>query len=359
MALVYKDRVKSTSTTTGTGTYTLGSASTGFQGFSAVGNGGKCCYCATDGTDWEVGVGTYTTAGTVLERTTILKSSNSDAAVNWSAGTKTIFLTMPADRDIVGTANQITVTESDTTADLTLSLDGTLAAIAALTVAADKLIYATGADAFATTDFSSFARTILDDANAAAVRTTIGAGTGSGDLLAANNLSDVATAATARTNLGVGTGDSPQFAAINLGHASDTSITRVSAGLIAVEGVNVVTTSETQTLTNKRYTPRIGTEASSATSTPTSDTVDQWNVTALAEADAFAAPTGTPTNGQHLIIRIKDNGTARALSWNAIYRAGTDVVLPSTTVISKTVYLGFIYNSADSKWDLLVVTGNI
>jgi hypothetical protein len=121
----------------------------------------------------------------------------------------------------------------------------------------------------------------------------------------------------------------------------------------------VVTPTGTQTLTNKRITLRIGTEASSATSTPDSDAYDQWNVTALAAADAFAAPSGTPTDGQKLMIRIKDNGTARALTWNAIYRAGTDIPLPTTTVISKTMYIGFVYNAADSKWDLIGVVGNI
>lgn len=114
----------------------------------------------------------------------------------------------------------------------------------------------------------------------------------------------------------------------------------------------------TDTLTNKRVTPRIGTEASSATSTPTADSIDQWNVTALAAADAIAAPTGTPTDGQKLILRIKDNGTARALTWNAIYRASSDFPLPSTTVISKTMYLGFIYNSADTKWDFVSYLNN-
>lgn len=120
----------------------------------------------------------------------------------------------------------------------------------------------------------------------------------------------------------------------------------------------IVGTDATQIITNKRITPRIGTETSSATSTPTADTVDQWNVTALAVADAFAAPTGTPTDGQDLIIRIKDNGTARALTWNAIYRASSDLALPSTTILSKTLYLGFRYNAADSKWDLLAVLNN-
>jgi len=66
------------------------------------------------------------------------------------------------------------------------------------------------------------------------------------------------------------------------------------------------------------------------------------------------APTGTPTNGQKLIIRVKDNGTARSLAWNAIYRA-LGVTLPTTTVLSKTLYLGAIYNSADSKWDVVAV----
>lgn len=108
-----------------------------------------------------------------------------------------------------------------------------------------------------------------------------------------------------------------------------------------------------QTFTNKRITARVNTITSSATPTPAGDTTDEFTVTAQAAAAAFAAPTGTPTDGQKLIIRIKDNATARALTWNAIYRASTDISLPITTVVSKTMYLGFIYNSTDSTWDLV------
>lgn len=87
---------------------------------------------------------------------------------------------------------------------------------------------------------------------------------------------------------------------------------------------------------------------------PNADTTDQYQLTALAAAATFAAPSGTPVNGQRLLMRIKDNGTARALTWNAIYRA-IGVTLPTTTVLGKTLYVLFIYNSADTKWDAVAV----
>lgn len=114
--------------------------------------------------------------------------------------------------------------------------------------------------------------------------------------------------------------------------------------------------SATATLTNKRITKRIGAVTSSSTPTPDGDNNDVFEVTALAANATFAAPTGTPTDGQPLLIRVKDNGTARTLAWNAIYRAGTDIALPTTTVISKTMYLQFAYNAADSKWDFIGLT---
>lgn len=123
------------------------------------------------------------------------------------------------------------------------------------------------------------------------------------------------------------------------------------AGIIAT----TITASSTSTLTNKRIEPRIVTAASYTTDTGSSlsvATADQFQVTAQAGALLFNEPGGTPVAGQKLIIRIKDDGTARALTWNAVFRAmGT--ALPSTTVLSKTLYLGFIYNFTDTKWDLV------
>lgn len=96
MAFIVADRVRETSTTTGTGSYTLAGPATGFRAFSYVCyDGDTVYYTAENGTDWEVGIGTWGT-GNVLARTTILVSSNSDSPVDWLAGTKNVFLTVPA-----------------------------------------------------------------------------------------------------------------------------------------------------------------------------------------------------------------------------------------------------------------------
>ena len=120
-----------------------------------------------------------------------------------------------------------------------------------------------------------------------------------------------------------------------------------------------LTISSTNTLTNKRITKRVNTIASSATPTPAGDTTDIFTVTALAEAATFAAPTGTPTNGQALLLRIKDNATAQTLAYNAIYREGDDIKLPTMTIAGKTMYVALIYNSTDVKYDLVGVVMGI
>lgn len=95
------------------------------------------------------------------------------------------------------------------------------------------------------------------------------------------------------------------------------------------------------------WQPRVTAITSSTTPTPNVDTTDCYDITALAAAAAFGNPTGTPSNFQKLLIRIKDNGTARALSWGSNYVAG-GTALPTTTVISKILTIGFIYNTANS-----------
>lgn len=112
-------------------------------------------------------------------------------------------------------------------------------------------------------------------------------------------------------------------------------------------------TSGTNTGDQTFITPRVQTVTSSATVTPTS-TNDVVTITAQAEGLTLANPTGTFLEGQSLIIRIKDNGTARTIGYGSNYRA-IGVTLPTTTVANKTTYIGCIWNSTDSKLDIIGV----
>ena len=103
MALVINDRVKVTSTTTGVGAMALGSAATGFETFAAgVGNSNTTYYAIWNQgtTEWEVGLGTLDGTSANLTRTTPISSSNSDAAVNFTSGTKDVFCTLPASKSV-------------------------------------------------------------------------------------------------------------------------------------------------------------------------------------------------------------------------------------------------------------------
>lgn len=104
MALVLADRVKETTTTAGGGTITLDGAATGFQSFAVVGNGNTTYYtiASQTGGEWEVGVGTYTSSGTTLARTTVLANSagTQPTALSFSAGTKDVFVTYPAEKSV-------------------------------------------------------------------------------------------------------------------------------------------------------------------------------------------------------------------------------------------------------------------
>jgi hypothetical protein len=223
MALVLKDRVQETATANTTVSFTLLGAVTGYQAFSVVGNTNTTYYSATDSTGaWEVGLGTYSTSGPTLTRTTILSSSNSGSAVTFS-GTVNVFLTYPSSR--VGYING----------------DGTT----------------------------------------------------------------------------------------------------LQPGL--------------------RIDPRVVPPTNSVSPlTPDVSAADIYVYTALSTALTINAPVGTPLNGDKLIFRILDNGTARALNWNATYTV-IGVTLPTTTTVSKTTYVGCIYNAygtngTDPRWDVIAVT---
>lgn len=119
----------------------------------------------------------------------------------------------------------------------------------------------------------------------------------------------------------------------------------------------ILGTTDTQTLTNKRITKRVGTTTSHATPTIDTDDYDIYILTAQAEAiSSFTTNlSGTPTNGQGLIISITDNGTARAITWGDSFESSGNVTLPTTTVISTRLDVGFLWNSVTSKWRCIAV----
>jgi len=125
MALILADRVKQSTTTTGTSDFVLSGSVTGFQTFAAgVGANNTTYYSVADGADWEIGLGTLSNDGLTLARTTVLQSSNADAKVGFAAGTKEVFVTYPADKavsDITSTDASIVVSRNGSIFDLAVS----------------------------------------------------------------------------------------------------------------------------------------------------------------------------------------------------------------------------------------------
>ncbi len=140
------------------------------------------------------------------------------------------------------------------------------------------------------------------------------------------------------------------------------SKTRIDIGGLNLTGLREPLTSTEAATKNyaDTHTPRVVSVTTATSLTPNFDTTDVCIVTALASHVQILAPTGTgsPDDGQRLVIRVKDNGTLKTMFWTLTsggYRSGTQLPLPYISTATKTLYMAFIYNSADSKWDLVAV----
>ncbi len=198
-------------------------------------------------------------------------------------------------------------------------------------------------------------------------------GAGANPTWAASAASGAALTKTDDTNVTLTLGGSPTTALVNsssltLGWTGTLSVARGGSGAGTLTGVligngtsafttltapsgTIVGTTDTQTLTNKRVTPRVTTITSSATPTINTDNCDAVTITALAAAISTMSTnlSGAPNNFDKLIFRIKDDGNARALAWGASFVA-KGVALPTTTVVSKLLTVGFIYDTVATTW---------
>lgn len=217
-----------------------------------------------------------------------------------------------------------------------------------------------GGDALTTNPLSQFAAT-----TSAQLKTVLSDETGSGAAVFANSPALVTPTGIVKGDVGLGNVDNTSDATKNAASATLTNKTLTSPVVNTPTGIvkgdvglgNVDNTSNateraaTATLTNKRITARITTIVSNATPTVNTDDCDAVTITALAAAITSMTTnlSGTPTNFQKLIYRLKDDGTARGITWGASFEA-MGVALPTTTVLSKVLTVGFLYNTVTSKW---------
>lgn len=294
MALVIADRVKETTTTTGTGTVTLVGAEPGFQSFAAIGDGNMCYYTISAGSEWEVGIGTYSASGTTLARDTILDSSNSGSAVNFSAGTKDVFVTYPADRSVYVDGNNIV---PGAAATLPVTSGGT--------GASDASTALTNLGAYPASNPSGYTS---NTGTVTSVGVTAGTGisvsgspiTSSGDITVTN------AAPMTYPSAGV---------AISTGTAWGTSKTTPTGAFVG--------TTDTQTLTNKTaeklilndgYTEEVFaiTDGATVNLDPNNGSVQTWTL------GASRTPGQANWNAGQSITLMVDDGTARTITWTSL-----------------------------------------
>jgi hypothetical protein len=479
MALILKDRVLESSTSTGTGSFTLTGAQTGYQSFSAIGNGNTTYYTIQgknpDGTltgEWEVGIGTWSTGNTLARDTVLSNSLGTTAKIVFSAGAKDVFCDYPASKSVNQNADNkviipytpgVTSVGSLNVGDATGHSDSGV--IAAFTASEPLYLYTslqntssanTSYASYAVNDggHTSYGELGINNSNYSYTAAGFPNNTFSAPLATfvesyggplaigtwdsqkisfiVNGSVNTADAMTinASGNVGIGT-SSPNyklqigstgtgarqqtfvsgqfgFEGAYLGSAtangggtlelvshtnatdsygwkltndndtatgaltfSKSAIASTYAGLTYSEymrihasgGVSIGNTTDpgaaklsvSSGIVSTRITPRVSTTTSSATPTINTDNVDQYGLTAQAvDITSFTTNlSGTPTDGQKLWIYIVGTA-ARAITWGASFESST-ATLPTTTVTTNRLDIGFVWNAATSKWRCVAV----
>ena len=291
MALVLKDRVLETASAPGTGTVTLLGATAGYQTFSAaIGNANTTYYTIADqsGSNWEVGIGTYTTAGNTLTRNTVLSSSNGGALTNFNSGTQNVFVTYPSEEAVYNNGTSIV---GPTGSSVAVANGGT----GATTLTANGVIYGNGTSAVGVTAVGSTGQVLVGNTGAAPSWATVSSSLVSSFSAGTTGLTpSTATtgAVTLAGTLGVANGGTglTTLTANYVPYGNGTSALQSSA--------NHTFDGTTMTLGNAGVTARFQGDFSNAT---------------VASRTAFITGTTNATTG----IYALPNGTSTAASWQA------------------------------------------
>ena len=335
----------------GTGSFVVSSPVPGWRTPASAGatNGATYRYRAysADQSEWEVGTGVYTSGTTTLTRAVILASSNAGSAVNFAIAPSVALTIFSA--DIATEAQLAKVDYLTVTASTDLDTIRTKAGYLTVTGATDLDTIRTKAGYLTVTG-----ATDLDTIRTKAghISVTQAVDLDSIESLAGTALQPAAIGVSVQaydTDLTTWAGLTPSANAQSLVTAADYAAMKTLLSLNNVDNTsNATERAATATLTNKRITPRVTTITSSGTPTVNTDNCDIVNITALAAAITSMTTnlTGTPSIGDVLVFQIKDDGTARAITWGASFTA-KGVALPTTTVINKLLTAGFIWNGSN------------